>query len=40
MMVTHSQAAAAVADRVLILSEGKLHAMQATSPHASRQNHE
>jgi putative ABC transport system ATP-binding protein len=40
MMVTHSQAAAAVADRVLILSEGKLHAMRETSPHASRQNHE
>ncbi|WP_109483471.1 ABC transporter ATP-binding protein [Paraburkholderia sp. C35] len=40
MMVTHSEAAAAVADRVLVLSNGKLHPLHATSAPALRQNHE
>ena len=40
MMVTHSEAAAAVADRVLILSDGKLHAADFSSSHALRPSHE
>jgi putative ABC transport system ATP-binding protein len=40
MMVTHSEAAAAVADRVLILSDGKLHAADAGAAHAWRASHE
>ncbi|MBN3762353.1 ABC transporter ATP-binding protein [Burkholderia sp. Ac-20365] len=40
IMVTHSEAAAAVADRVLVLSGGKLHPMHAASAHSSRQQHE
>ncbi|MGF6754251.1 ABC transporter ATP-binding protein [Paraburkholderia sp. GAS42] len=40
IMVTHSEAAAAVADRVLILSDGKLHAADFSSSHALRPSHE
>ncbi|MEM5345453.1 ABC transporter ATP-binding protein [Paraburkholderia azotifigens] len=38
MMVTHSEAAAAFADRVLVLSDGKLH--HAEISHALRPSHE
>ena len=40
IMVTHSEAAAAVADRVLVLSDGKLHATDFPAPHALRPAHE
>ncbi|MBP0589601.1 ABC transporter ATP-binding protein [Paraburkholderia sp. LEh10] len=40
IMVTHSEAAAAVADRVLVLSGGKLHASGFGPPHALRSSHE
>ncbi|MEI6000440.1 ABC transporter ATP-binding protein [Paraburkholderia bengalensis] len=39
MMVTHSEAAAAVADRVLVLSEGKLHASDSRSRNALPTSH-
>ncbi|HWT38655.1 MAG TPA: ABC transporter ATP-binding protein [Paraburkholderia sp.] len=38
MMVTHSEAAAAFADRVLVLSDGKLHTAEIS--HALRPSHE
>ncbi|MBN3757630.1 ABC transporter ATP-binding protein [Paraburkholderia sp. Tr-20389] len=40
MMVTHSEAAAAFADRVLVLSDGKLHAADNPQAHALRPSHE
>ncbi|SIT46097.1 Lipoprotein-releasing system ATP-binding protein LolD [Paraburkholderia piptadeniae] len=40
MMVTHSEAAAAFADRVLVLSDGKLHATHVRSSHALRPSDE
>jgi putative ABC transport system ATP-binding protein len=40
MMVTHSEAAAAVADRVLILSDGGLHPADHTGTRHVRSSHE